>query len=536
MAEAATVAALFTAVAAESAGTLALVSETAQITYGEAAVQGTGLAKTLMAAGVAAGDRVAVWLPNGAEWLVAHWAVANCGAILVPINTRYRPAEVHYLLSQAEVSALIMCDRLLRIDFLAALAELRAMGLPHLKAVVVTAAPDTPLPADVLRWGDAIRGTDAIDDEMVARRRAAISPEDTHLIQYTSGSTGFPKGAMLTHAALIRGANSRARLFDLRPNQGLFVPNPMSHIMGTTLGRLVPAAARATAVTMAIFSVETALHLMSAYRVVGMAGTPSHYQMLIDYPGLDQFDLTTLKVALVGGANMTPEQARNFKERLGLAALINGLGLTEATGGISFTQPDDPPEVTASTIGILAPWLEGRIVDPETGHDQPVGEAGELWIRGPGLMTGYFRQPEETAKALTADGWLRTGDLVRADANGYMYYAGRLKEMFTVGGFNVYPAEVERVLSGHPAVAECQVVAVAEPRLGEVPFAFVRLRPGSDGTESDLISFCKQRLASYKVPRFVHFIGSFPLAPTGKVAKSQLREAAIRIAGERSVS
>jgi acyl-CoA synthetase (AMP-forming)/AMP-acid ligase II len=261
---------------------------------------------------------------------------------------------------------------------------------------------------------------------------------------------------------------------------------------------------------------------------VALAGTPSHYLALANCAELERHDVSSLRFGMCGGAALAPDVIRHVVAKLGLGGLMNGLGMTEASGSVTRTSLDASPELTATTIGRPMPWLEVRVVDPVERGELAAGRPGELWIRGPGLMKGYFRAPEATAEALTEEGWLRTGDLVRARDDGAFEFVGRLKEMFTVGGFNVYPAEVERVLGEHPRVAESCVVGVRDDRLEEVPFAFVLSKPGARPSEDELVQFCRDRMANYKVPRYVELVTEMPMLGSGKVDRRGLRERAAR--------
>jgi acyl-CoA synthetase (AMP-forming)/AMP-acid ligase II len=367
-----------------------------------------------------------------------------------------------------------------------------------------------------------------VPDGVVESAAAAVTPVDVHVLQYSSGTTGYPKGAMLTHEGLIHSASHHTATWNLHPGDAILVPNPMSHILGLVYAVLMPVVTQVTAISVATFDPEEVLQLAQRERPVIILGTPTHFQMLAEHPRLAAYDISSLRLGMAGGAASTPEAVRRITERLGLEALVNGLGMSEA-GSVAHTAPGDPEEIHATTCGRPMPWLETRIVDPATGADQVAGQAGELWIRGPGVMKGYFRDPEGTARALTSDGWLRTGDLLVYGDDGCLRFAGRLKEMFTVGGFNVYPAEVERVLELHPAVVECQVLGVPDTRLGAVPFAFVRyLAHTSTPAEDDLRAFCAERLANYKVPRYFRAVESFPLTGTGKRELRTLHEMAER--------
>jgi acyl-CoA synthetase (AMP-forming)/AMP-acid ligase II len=527
-----TIPALLLADEAQAPDAPVLISDVERVTYAELAVAARGFAGALLALGVQRGDRVAIWLPNGVDWLVVHWGAALAGAVLVPLSTRNRPAEVAHILRQSGAAALVLQDRFLQTDYLAAVPALLAGGLPELRAVIVreTTSGGGQPPPSVIGWQAAIRRGAEVPADAIKARTADVTPDAVHVLQYTSGTTGYPKGAMLTHEGLIYSAGHHAATWGLRPGDAILVPNPMSHILGLVYAVLMPAISRITAITVATFDPEPVLQLVQRERPVVLLGAPTHFQMLAEHPQLAAYDISSLRLGMAGGAASTPETVRRITQRLGLVALVNGLGMSEA-GSVAHTAPEDPPELHATTCGRPMPWLQTRIVDPQTGAEQPGGQPGELWIRGPGVMKGYFRDPEATARALTAEGWLRTGDLLLRGEDGCLRFVGRLKEMFTVGGFNVYPAEVERVLAQHSAVAECQVLGVADARLGAVPFAFVRVRSdaGADAPESiedELRAFCAGQLANYKVPRYIQVVESFPLTGTGKRELRVLHEMA----------
>lgn len=468
----------------------AVVCDSGRLTYAELAATARRLAAGLLAGGIEPGDRVALRMPNGRDWIVAYWAVALIGAVVVPLSPGLPISEVRRLLEHSLASELLTADSC----------------KPFL---------------------DKGRRTDPARIREICRR---IAPDDVHLIQYTSGTTGLPKGAMLTHRGLLQAARGHAEAWRLRPGDAVLVPQPMSHIMGLMYGCLMPAVARATVLTLAAFDAERTLGLLERHRAVAMTGTPSHFKMLVDHPDLGRYDLSDLRFALSGGAAITPEEVGRVTQRLGLEALLSGLGMSEV-GSVAQTSLSDSPRIHATSVGRPMSWLEVKIVDPETLAERVGGETGELWIRGPAVMKGYFRDPRESARTLTHDGWLRTGDLLRQDGSGRLFFIARLKEMFTVGGFNVYPAEVERVLAEHPMVSEAQVVAVPDERLGSVPFAYVCGMKTRTPT-SELIDFCGERLARYKVPRFFHTMESFPRNSTGKVEKRKLEKLACRLSAD----
>ncbi|HET7338093.1 MAG TPA: AMP-binding protein [Candidatus Dormibacteraeota bacterium] len=340
-----------------------------------------------------------------------------------------------------------------------------------------------------------------------------IDEPDVRVVQYTAGTTGRPKGAMLTGEGLLTVARGHAKSWRLNPGDVVFIPNPMTHIMGLVLGVLMPAVSGATVLTMERFEPGAALELIERHRPVAMAGTPTHYHMLIEHPDLAKRHVSSLRFGLAGGAASTPEAVMRVMDRLGLEALLNGYGMSEASGSISRTEIGDPVEAHARTAGRPMPWLEIRLRD------------GQLDIRGRPVCRAYHRQ---SRPAVDADGWFATGDLFDLDPDGRLVFRGRLVDVINVGGFNVYPAEVERVLVEHPAVLQAAVVGIPDVRLGSVPVAFVKARPDAKLDEHSLAGHCDERLSSYKVPKEFRVIDALPMNGAGKVEKYKLRELATR--------
>ncbi len=344
-------------------------------------------------------------------------------------------------------------------------------------------------------------------------RAGTIEDDDVRVVQYTAGTTGRPMGALLTGVGLLTVARGHAASWRLNPGDAVFVPNPMTHIMGLVLGVLMPAISQATVLTMERFEPGSALELIERHRPVAMSGTPTHYQMLIEHPDLPSRDVSSLRFGLAGGASSTPEAVSRVMDRLGLEALLNGYGMSEACGSISRTEIGDPIEAHARTAGRPMPWLETRIRN------------GELEIRGKPVTRRYH---QESSQAVDADGWFATGDLFDVNGEGRLVFRGRASDVVNVGGFNVYPAEVERVLGEHPAVLQAQVVGVPDARLGAVPIAFVRLKPGAELDPNALAAFSADRLSRYKLPREFRVVESFPMNGAGKVEKYRLRELALK--------
>ena len=340
-----------------------------------------------------------------------------------------------------------------------------------------------------------------------------IEDPNVRVVQYTAGTTGRPKGALLTGEGLLTVARGHSASWRLAPGDVVFIPNPMTHIMGLVLGVLMPAVSSATVLTMDRFEPGAALELIERHRPVAMAGAPTHYHMLVKHPDLASRDVSSLRFGLAGGAASTPDAVLHVMDRLGLEALLNGYGMSEACGSISRTEIGDPVEAHALTAGRPMPWLETRLRE------------GQLEIRGMPVCKSYHRQP---VRAVDADGWFATGDLFDIDSAGRLVFRGRAVDVINAGGFNVYPAEVERVLSEHPSVLQAIVVGVPDARLGETPFAFVRLQPGAALDAGALASFCGERLSGYKVPKGFRAVDYFPLSGAGKVERYRLRELALR--------
>lgn len=509
-----TVLALLDQAVAEAGDRPAVITPGASVTYAQLDRMAWRLAGSMAAAGIRARERVALWLPNGSDWLLAHWAAARHGNVVVPISTHLPPNLVRRRLEHSGVVALFATAGFEALDTTPALQQVLAAAPESLRLVVVR-GPCAALGARALAWEDFVESGRGVEVNA-----GDVGPDDIHLIQYTSGTTAEPKGAMLAHRGLARAARSHAAAWGLVPGDAVFVPNPFNHILGFMYGCLVPAAACAPSATLAVFAVEPALELLASSGATAMTGTPTHLQMLAQHPGRERFDLRRLRLALTGGAAIAPEWVREVTRALGLEAVLNGYGMSEV-GSVAQTRVSDAPEVLAASLGHLVAGLAGRVVDSESGLDVSVGRPGELWIRGEAVMRGYLGAPELTARALTPEGWLRTGDLVRRDAQGRLDFVGRLGDMFTVGGFNVYPMAVERALEQHPSIAEAAVVGVEDQRLGAVPVALLRASAAMPGQE-ELAAFCRERLASYEVPRRFEVVESLPRNPTGKLDRRLL--------------
>jgi fatty-acyl-CoA synthase len=503
------------------------------------------LARGLLALGVAPGDTVALWLTNRPEWLVVQQACARIGAVAVALNTRYRTHELDYILRQSDSTTLVCLDHALEIDFL----EILETVLPGL----VTAEPDgLDFPAfprlrrvicvseDVyggtLRYQDVLEvGDDPALAAALAAREAALRPDDVFMLLYTSGTTSFPKGAMITHRNCVPHAWAAGERFGLTAADRVLHTLPFSGTWGGVVIPLMTFSHGATLVLEEFFDPLETLQLLERERITVWNAVDAMLTAVLDHPDLDRYDRSTLRT---GGVAMTGGGRHGLFEevvgRLGMAGAVQPYGMTEVNALALCPFPDDPLELRQQAGVRPAPGLEVRVVDPATGVDRSRGEPGELRLRGPLVTPGYYRKPEETAAAIDPAGWLRTGDLAVQDEAGHTFFLGRLKETLRIGHFMVAPAEIETFLMSHPAVAQAFVVGVPDPRLGEVAAAFVIPRAGEHLTADTLPVYCRGKLASFKVPRHVWVVADVPRTPGphgDKVQKGKLREEALRRVG-----
>ena len=534
---------------------LAVVDGATQLTYAELAARAREFAAALVASGVGRGERVAVWAPNSAEWIVSVLGILEAGAVLVPVNTRFKGAEAADILSRSGARVLVTVTDFLGTDYVALLKD---ADLPQLHTVVVppdspvTPSPVTPsplihgsgtgeiggdlpmpVPLITVGWeGFVGRGrgrgqgaAEALDE--VARRAAALGPEDPSDILFTSGTTGVPKGVVQTHGRTLHVASDWVAMTGLAAGDRYLMVNPYFHMFGLKAGILASLVAGATMLPEPVFDVPRVLARVAEEGVTVLPGPPTLYQAILDHPDRAQYDLSTLRVAVTGAADIPVELIRRIAAELPFRTIITGYGLTEA-GTAAATGPGDDVATIATTVGRARPGFELRIVD-EKGDELPSGEAGEILLRGASVMSHYLDDPEASAAALSADGWLRTGDLGVVDETGCVRIVGRAKDMFIVGGFNAYPAEIENALLRHDDVKEVAVIGIPDARLGEVGMAFVVLRAGASSTGQDLIDWARDQIANYKVPRRIELVNGLPLNATGKVMKNELRKSALEV-------
>jgi fatty-acyl-CoA synthase len=494
-------------------------------------------AKALIAAGVQPGDHVCLWLGNRPEYLFILFAVAKIGAVLVPINTRFRTRDMAYIVTQSDATTLISADRSGPVDYLAMLEELvptlrqhdresiSVPQLPALRRVILLGENATP---GMLPWDELLVAGQSIPEAEVNRRCAATDPDGTAFIMYTSGTTGFPKGVMQGHNA-IRNVIDEASRLGITPNDSTLNFLPLFHIWAVYVAALMSPITGSRVVLTATFDPGEALRLIEAERITIVHGLDTHFKDLLEHPTRPIRDLSSLRTGILpAGMHSSESIAQHAQD---LMPTITVFGMTEVGCSATISFLDSEVEVRTAMSGWPLPGYEIKIIDPASGASQPPGELGEICIRGYQVMQGYYRKPEETAKTIDADGWVHSGDVGFLRADGCVRFLGRYKDMLKVGGENVDPMEVEAFLLEDPRINHAAVVAVPDARLVEVPVAFVIREPGTRISEQEIIDICRGRIASFKIPRRVFFIDQFPLTGSGKIQKYLLREEAQRISG-----
>jgi fatty-acyl-CoA synthase len=512
----------------------AIVFRSERVTYRELQRRADAFARGLLALGLGRGDHVVLWMPNCVEWNVANLGIAKIGAVTVTCNSRYRAFEVEYVLRQSDAKALIMVDRfaVARIDYLAILDELcpearRAGGLPGarfpaLRHVVVLGEE---VPAGVVGFAAVERAGAGNGPDLGA---IAIRPDDPVEMLYTSGTTGEPKGCLLSHGNMYYKCRVYTDLHHWTEADRYLVPVPYFHIFGSMGGIAANCLVGSTQVLMDVFDAGEAMRLIEAEGVTIFSGVPTMFITVLGHPAFGTHDLSSLRTGSIGAAPVPVEIMKKILDRetgLGMEALVV-YGLTEATGGTHWTRAGDPLEKRVATVGLRTPEIEDRIVDPVTGRTLPPGEEGEVCIKGPTLMLGYYQKPEATAEKVR-DGWLHTGDMGIQDADGYLRITGRVTDMIIVGGFNTYPAEIENFYLRHPGILDVSIVGVPDPILGEVVMAFVIPKAGAALSAEEVIAFARDKIANFKVPRYVEIVDQFPLTGSGKVQKFKLKAYAV---------
>ncbi len=510
------------------------------------------VAAGLLALGIRRGNRVGIWAPNRVEWLLAQFGTARIGAVLVHINPAYRSAELEYALNKVRCRALITARSHKSSDYLGMLKgmapeldrpgaaggtghELESRRLPHLKHVILLDDRNrpNPVPPRAMRFADFVRQAGPAHRARVAAINAALDPDDAINIQFTSGTTGAPKGATLSHFNIVNNARFTAQAMALGPDDRLCIPVPLYHCFGMVLGALACLASGAAMVFPGeAFEPQATLAAVQRHRCTALHGVPTMFVAMLAHPSREEYDVSTLRTGIMAGAPCPVETMRLLVSDLHMPQITIAYGMTE-TSPISFQSGlDDPLERRVATVGRVHPHVEVKIVDAE-GRIVPIGRQGELCTRGYSVMRGYWEDPERTRESIDEAGWMHTGDLATIDAEGYCNIVGRVKDMLIRGGENVYPREIEAFIETHEKVLAVQVFGVPDPKYGEEVCAWIVLKPGQSASAEEITAFCRSRIAHYKVPRHIRFVAEFALTATGKAQKFAMRDAMVRELGLR---
>jgi fatty-acyl-CoA synthase len=483
--------------------------------------QTTAAAKGLLAIGVARGDRVGIWAPNRFEWVVAQFATARVGAVLVNINPAYKTAELEYVLNQSAASVLLVARKFRQSDYVAMLAEVRDRCADLRTSIV--------LDDD---WATLLAGAASVSDHALAAREEALQFDDAINIQYTSGTTGFPKGATLSHHNVLNNGFFVGEAMRLTAKDRVCIPVPFYHCFGMVLGNLACTTHGAAMIIPAEgFDALATLETVSAEKCTALHGVPTMFIGELDHLRFAEFDLSSLRTGIMAGSPCPIEVMKSVISKMNMREVTICYGMTETSPVSAQTAHDDPLDKRVGTVGRVHPHVEVKIVDAESGAIVARGSTGELCTRGYSVMLGYWNNEEATRTAIDASGWMHTGDLATMDDGGYVNIVGRIKDMIIRGGENVYPREVEEFLHTHPGVSEAQVIGVPSVKYGEEVMAWVRLRPDATHTGDELTAYCVGKIATYKIPRYFKIVVEFPMTVTGKVQKFRMRETSIEELG-----
>ncbi len=498
---------------------LAITDGEVSLTYAGLDEAGRQAAAAFVAAGLARGDRIAIWAPNIYQWIIAAIGAQSVGGVLVPLNTRLKGPEAAYILNTSGARLLFTVGDFLGVNYP---QQLRGSQLPALEQIVLLSGEST----GTLSWRDFLAAGEAVPASEVAQRAAALTPDDVLDILFTSGTTGKPKGVVTCHGQNIRTFETWSATVGLRSDDNYLIINPFFHSFGYKAGWLAAIIRGAHMLPVKSFDLDEVLATIPRERISMIPGPPTIYQSLLAHPARGEHDLSSLRLAVTGAAPVPVSLVEQMREELGFEVVVTAYGLTETCGVVSICRPDDSAERISHSSGRAMDGVEMKCVDA-AGETVAEGEPGEIWCRGFNVMRGYLGNPDETARAITSDGWLKTGDVGVMDADGYVRITDRIKDMFIVGGFNCYPAEIENSLCSLRGVARAAVIGVPDERLGEVARAYVVLTADAGLDEAAVIDWCRDNMANYKVPRSVRFLEELPLNAGGKVLKNELRQRAV---------
>jgi len=510
-------------------------------TYQELQKELNRAAKGFIALGLKKGDRLAIWATNIAEWVITQFATAKAGIIMVNINPAYRTHELEYALRQSEAQVLLLMDRFKSSNYIKMFYEvcpeavsskpgqIHSDRLPFLRTAVLIRGEKQP---SMYSWEDIMLMGDEIPDEVLKERQASLDFDDPINIQYTSGTTGFPKGVVLTHHNILNNGYFIGECMKFTDRDRLCIPVPFYHCFGMVLSNMACMTHGATMVLPAEhFDPVATLSAIEKERCTAVHGVPTMFVAELEHPDFEKFDLSSLRTGIMAGSPCPIEFMKKVSTLMNMRDVVITYGQTEASPGITMSSTDDPLDLRVSTVGRPMPHTEMKIVDPKTGKIVPRGETGEICARGYMIMREYYNNPVATEQCIDQQGWLHTGDLGTLDENDYCKITGRLKDMVIRGGENIYPREIEEFLYTHPAISDVQVIGVPDKKYGEELMAWIKLKKGASATPEDIKAFCKGRIAHFKIPRYIKFVDEFPMTVSGKIQKYRMREESIKELG-----
>lgn len=495
-------------------------------------------ARGFMGLGIGKGENVAVWSTNRPEWIQSQFATGKMGAVLVTVNTSYQRAELEYLLQQSESSTLILMENYRDTSYIDTLyqiapelkeaepGKLQAKKLPHLKNVIVLGENRYP---GTFSWEDLLEKQALVSEEELDERMNSLAPDEVINMQYTSGTTGFPKGVMLTHSNIVNNGLNIAECMKLTEQDRMCIPVPFFHCFGCVLGILAGINAGSTLVPLQEFDPRKVLEAVEKERCTVLHGVPTMFIAELNDPEFEKYDLSSLRTGIMAGSNCPIEVMKDVVNKMGAEEITIAYGQTESSPVITQTRTDDPLEVRVSTVGRTLPNVEAKVVRPGTSEEAAPGEQGELITRGYHVMKGYYNNPEETERVIDGDGWLYTGDLAVKDESGYFSITGRLKDMIIRGGENIYPREIEEFLYQHPKILDVQVVGVPDEKYGEEIVAWIRLKEGETASVEEIREHCRGSISHFKIPRYITFCEEYPMTASGKIQKYKLKQESIAL-------
>lgn len=503
-----------------------------RLTYRQFYEETGKLAKALLGLGITKGDHIAVWATNVPEWLLLQFASARIGAVLVTVNTSYQSSELEYLLRQSDSKALFCIDGFKGTSYTDIIHSIvgtdfpngGASRLPYLKNIIYMGKGDTP--EGFLSWSSLMEKGSGVLDSQLQEIEKTLTPDEVINMQYTSGTTGFPKGVMLTHRNIVNNGYLVAQAMKLTNKDKLCIPVPFFHCFGCVLGVLACVSTGAAMLPIVEFNPAVVLETVEKERCTALHGVPTMFIAEMNHPDFKKYDLSSLRTGIMAGSTCPIEVMKKVMNEMGMSEITIGYGQTESSPVITQTTTTDPIDRRVNSVGKAHPHVEVKIVDPVTGEEVPRGVQGELCTRGYLVMKGYYKMPDATKDAIDSEGWLHTGDLATMDEAGYVDITGRLKDMIIRGGENIYPREIEEFLYQHDAILDVQIVGVPDQKYGERVAACIKLKDGHTVSEEDIKEFCKGRLAFYKIPEYIFFMDEYPMTASGKIQKYKLRETA----------